>query len=250
MRNFSDSAFIIGLSGLANVWRTRSARDARRGVRLRQLHAARVVDQDADDVLLRDRRLDDEHRAEDAEEDDGRARPRAAPPSTARSRHWTRVAQHAVADERDRQRRRCTTAAATGAPAGGAKRKSPWRKTWGRYSKRNWNSVSNTGALRADSILLRRRGGEIGPPSPGVTTVSSSSLRPTGRRGLRRGRPAAWPHFRHKAGARSEQPDRQRRIDLPESAHGRADRRRDGDHRRLAGPGRRECRGDPAGWSR
>ena len=74
MRNFSDSDFITALSGLAKVERDLVGARARGAVRRGKLHAARVVDQDADDVLLRDRRLDDQDRPEDAEQDDAEGR--------------------------------------------------------------------------------------------------------------------------------------------------------------------------------
>ena len=77
-RNRSDSAFIIGLSGLPNVCRTRSARGA---VPVFVSAAACCASRRCRmpiDVLLRDRRLDHQHRPEDAEEDDARAPPRAA----------------------------------------------------------------------------------------------------------------------------------------------------------------------------
>ena len=87
-RNFSDSAFIIGLSGLAKVWRT-DRRGCRGAVALGQLHAARIVDQDADDVLLRDGGLDDQHGRKMQNSMMASAAMRSAP-STTRSRHCTR----------------------------------------------------------------------------------------------------------------------------------------------------------------
>ena len=52
--------------GVANFWRAKFARGCL--VPVRDLHAPRVVYQDAEEVLLRHRRLDDEHRPEEAEE--------------------------------------------------------------------------------------------------------------------------------------------------------------------------------------
>src|SRR5262249_1601543 len=93
-----------------------------------------------------------------------------------------------------------TTAAASGAPAGGEKRNAPWRNTCGRYSKRNWNSDSNTASL--DGFYMRK------------TTVWGVRL-------TRR-----WSQSRHRSG----QSDPPRRIDFPERPDGGADGRRDADH--------------------
>jgi hypothetical protein len=82
--------------------RERAADEIRaRALLVGELHAARIVDEDAHDVLLRDGGLHDEHGTEDAEEDDGergetqQGERRPLAPLHARS-------QHAVADERDR----------------------------------------------------------------------------------------------------------------------------------------------------
>src|SRR5260221_7014772 len=109
--------------------------------------------------------------------------------------------------------------AATGAPAGGAKRKSPWRKTLGRYSKRNWKSDSNKGS-RGDSIPVRRQPGAIGLPAVTLSPRSGCGEADFHRFFTFPGPPPV--DGRSELGGR-KQPNRQRRVDLAETAHRSAD---------------------------
>src|SRR5436190_2598598 len=75
------------------------------------------------------------------------------------------------------------TTAATGAPTGGAKRKSPWRKTCGRYSNRNWNSVSSKWVSGCRFYPSKTpRGADRLTETPATNSSQSLPLRPEGRR--------------------------------------------------------------------
>ena len=65
----SESALSSGLSALREVAADELA--ARLALPIRDLHAARVVHQDAEEILLRDRRLEDQRGPEETEQDDG-----------------------------------------------------------------------------------------------------------------------------------------------------------------------------------
>ena len=65
-------------------------RAARLAVAIGDRHAARIVDEHAEEILLRDRGLEDQRRPEQAEEQDGERGERAAPTSTTRSRGRSR----------------------------------------------------------------------------------------------------------------------------------------------------------------
>ena len=77
--NLSDSAFRTPAARIAELLLREVASrltvgpaGSGAGRRIRDPHAARVVDQEGEEVLLRDRRLDDEHRPEEADGEQAR----------------------------------------------------------------------------------------------------------------------------------------------------------------------------------
>ena len=75
--NLSDSVFSTPLSGAPNCCLHERRRAA--PVLIGDLHAARIVQQHAEEVLLRDRGLDDEDGPEEAEREQREERGRASP---------------------------------------------------------------------------------------------------------------------------------------------------------------------------
>ncbi len=177
MRNRSDSAAHQGILGIAE----RLPRElAARAVGICDLHAARVVDQDPEHVLLRNRCLHDENRSEDAEQQQReRAQPQGRKHGPLSPPHA--VLQHAVADERHRE---------AGNHDGRGKR-GPCRRRKPEVSlveddgavleKELKQRLEHEGSADAevDCTSLRRRGWAVGSPG-GRTRHVGRGFRPAG----------------------------------------------------------------------
>ena len=133
------------------------------------LHAARIVEQHGEKVLLRNRGLDDEHGPEQAQrhesdqrdaqagEDEAVARPQlGAAPAIGGNRHDDRSA---------------ASPAARYEPLHAANRSSPCEKTTGRYSKSSWKRLSNKNDWRAHAQPLKLPGYRIRRPLPDSTRL-------------------------------------------------------------------------------
>ena len=121
---------------------------ARLAIHVRNLHAARIVQQHAEEILLGTGGAHDQQRAEQADQNNRQDRE-----PDARERHTIALAAASGSIRQDGQPGAdAHEAAARYEPVVGAKRYSPWLKTTGDSSKKNRKMASNTEFLR---ILLR-----------------------------------------------------------------------------------------------